>query len=232
MIRNSSLLAVMLFVLLLPAFALAHETRVYEINGEPYIFVVGSQNEPITVDDRTGVDLRVFRADPSDPTNRSAPGVEVLLGLEADLEVELQAGDKRSVFALSPTHGQPGRYEAIFYPTMATTYTYRFIGDIEGTDVDLSFACNPAGHVGSEADTTEVEISDDITQIYAAGDFGCPTDRMEKMFPEQAASNLALTQQIEELQAQQQRDRWLALTAGAVALLTLVLYARRPRNQN
>ena len=231
MVKKGSLAVLTFSVLLLPAFALAHETRVYEIDGEPFIFVVGSLNEPIAVDDRTGVDLRVLRADPTDPTNRSADGVEPVSGLESTLEVELQAGEERMVLPLSPSWGEVGRYQSIFYPTVATTYTYRFIGEIEGTEVDLSFACNPAGHVGGEADTEPVEISDSITQIYAASDFGCPTDRTNQMFPEQAERSLALTGQLAELQRQQQRDRWLALTAGVVALVTLILYVRRPRTQ-
>jgi hypothetical protein len=32
-------------------------------------------------------------------------------------------------------------------PTIATTYTYRLFGTINGALFDVTFACNPGGHV-------------------------------------------------------------------------------------
>jgi len=45
-------------VLLMPV-AFAHEHQIYEINGKIYEFTMGSLNEPVAVDDKTGVDLRI-----------------------------------------------------------------------------------------------------------------------------------------------------------------------------
>jgi len=33
---------------------------------------------------------------------------------------------------------------------VATTYTYRLFGTIKGAPFDVSFACNPGGHVAGE----------------------------------------------------------------------------------
>lgn len=221
------LLGLIIFTFLfMPTVMMAHETHVYEIGGEPYIFIVGSLNEPITVDDRTGVDLRVLRSDPTDPTNRGADAVEPVTGLESTLEVELQAGEKRLLLPLAPAWRDPGAYRAVFYPTVATTYTYRFIGEINGVEVDLRFVCNPVGHVGGEPNTERVEISDDVLRIYAASDFGCPTTRAGIMFPEQTLSSLETADHLLELERQVAQTRWMVVGVLFVVFL-LFLYRRR-----
>jgi hypothetical protein len=45
--------------------AFAHERQLYTIGGQDYLIVIGSLNEPIIVDDKSGVDLRVLTADPN-----------------------------------------------------------------------------------------------------------------------------------------------------------------------
>src|SRR5688500_8317951 len=119
--------------------AFAHERQLYTIGGQDYLIVIGSLNEPIFVDDRSGVDLRVLRADPNDPMNSSAEGAAPVEGLEETLQVELGAGNVTRVLQLEPAFGEPGAYEAPFYPTVATTITYRLFGTINNTPVDLTF---------------------------------------------------------------------------------------------
>lgn len=215
--------------LLVPMATIAHETHVYEINGEPYIFIVGSLNEPIAVDDRTGVDLRVLRADPNNPTDRRAEAVEPVTGLEATLEVELQAGDRQLRLPLAPAWDDPGAYRAIFYPTVATTYTYRFVGEVADTPINLSFTCNPAGHVGGAPDEERVQVSDRVVRIYAASDFGCPADRTDRSFPEVSAGSLELTEHLNALEESNMQTRWLSLVVLLVSFLGIV-YIRRQRN--
>ena len=42
--------------------AYAHQRQLFTIGNDDYLFVVGSLNEPIFVDDKTGVDLAVVHA--------------------------------------------------------------------------------------------------------------------------------------------------------------------------
>ena len=65
---------------------------------------------------------------------------------------------------------------------MATTYTYRLFGTINGAPFDVTFACNPGGHVAGE-DRTVVRVSGDGTRTGVAGSFGCPRSRSEAEFP-------------------------------------------------
>lgn len=168
-------LAVLAFlVLALPLTASAHQHAVFEIGGTTYEFVVGSLGEPIVVDDKTGVDFRV------------SAGGEPVEGLAESLQVELQAGDKRKVLDLEPMFNTPGSYAAAFYPTVATTLSYRFFGEINGTPIDLTFTCRAEGAEG--ADEGEREISDVVTQISISGGFGCPAEKAALGFPEESAS--------------------------------------------
>lgn len=167
-----------------PLVAGAHERQVFNIGGTDYIFVVGSLGEPIVVDDKTGIELRVKKADPKAPTDANATGAIPVVDLEKTLKVELIAGDKKTTLDISPAYKDPGAYKNTFFPTIATTYTYRFFGTINDTPVDLSFACNPAGHVAAPEETTEVSVTEGVVRKFKAGQFGCPLAKEELGFPE------------------------------------------------
>ena len=94
-------------------------------------------------------------------------------GLEKTLKVEVKAGPHARVFEFEPRFRAPGRYDAVFFPTVATTYTYRVFGTIGGAPFDVTFACNPAGHVRGE-DRSVVKVSADVTRKGLVGSFGCP----------------------------------------------------------
>lgn len=72
----------------------AHQRALFNINGQDYLFVIGSLNEPVSVDDKTGVELRAIYPDPSNPTDSRANGTKPVTGLEESLNVEILAGDK------------------------------------------------------------------------------------------------------------------------------------------
>ncbi len=176
-------------VALMPFTASAHEVQVFEIGGEEYQFVVGSLNEPVVVDDKTGVHLSVTMPEHAGMAANDHHGAAgAVEGLEDTLQVEISAGDAKKVLNLAPIHGEAGAYRAPFYPTVATTYSYRFFGTINETPVDLTFSCNPAGHGTAEEDTTEVEVSDGVTRISKTGSFGCPSPKEAMGFPEASAS--------------------------------------------
>jgi hypothetical protein len=126
--------------------ALAHQRALYTIDGKDYLFVIGSLNEPVSVDDKTGVDFRGIWPNATDPTNSQANGTQPITGLENSLKVEISAGDKNMTSGLEPAFGELGSYESkTFYPTIETTYSFRIFGDINGTNFDQTFSCNPAG---------------------------------------------------------------------------------------
>lgn len=181
-----------------PLFVSAHERQVFNIGGTDYIFVVGSLGEPIVVDDKTGIELRVKIADPKAPTDANAAGATPVEGLDKTLKVELIAGDKKKTLDLSPAYKDPGAYKNTFFPTIATTYTYRFFGTINDKPVDLSFTCNPAGHVAAPEDTTEVPLGDGVVRKFKAGQFGCPLPKEELGFPEATLTTIGLHEDAEQ----------------------------------
>lgn len=191
-------------MLALPVVALAHEHQEFRINGATYEFTIGSLNEPIVVDDKTGVDLRI---------NRN--GVP-LSGLETKLKVELIAGDKKKVLDLSPVYNTPGAYKAAFYPTVETTYSYRVFGELENTPVNLTFSCTPAGHARAEEDTSEVPVSDGVVRIHKEGGYGCPAAKADLGFPEASSDVVGITKSVET-------TKTIAIGSGLIALLSLGL---------
>jgi hypothetical protein len=186
----------LLSVAMMPMMALAHGHTSFEINERVYMFTVGSLNEPVAVDDKTGVDLRVTsmsrreheEGEMSGEENSGAP----VLGLEKTLKVELMAGNQKKVQELSTVYGTPGAYKTIFIPTVQTTFSYRVFGMIDNVPFDHTFICNPAGHPVSPEDKTEVKVSEGVTRILSSGAFGCPVAKADLGFPEKSASTYDL----------------------------------------
>ena len=48
-------------------FAYAHEKQLLSINEKPYLFVVGSVDEPVYINDKSGVEFFAYIPDPNDP---------------------------------------------------------------------------------------------------------------------------------------------------------------------
>jgi len=210
-----------------PQSASAHETHIYRIGNQFYKFVVGSLNEPITVDDNTAVDLGVTISGGPHVEEAGHGHTEVATpveGLDQALKVELIAGDKKKTLDLSPAFGQPGKYKAKFYPTIQTTYTYRFFGTLNNVPIDLSFSCNPAGHPQSEEDESEVRISDNVTRTFKRGAFGCPSSKADLGFPEQAVAltDIATKGQVAEANNSASGARSYGITGIVIGILGLL----------
>jgi hypothetical protein len=173
----------------------------YTIGNQDYLIVIGSLNEPIFVDDKSGVDLRVLTADPNNPMNSSAEGAAPVEGLEETVQVEIAAGNNTKVMQLEPAFGEPGAYEATFYPTVATTLTYRLFGTINNTPVDLTFTCTPTGEAGAVADNSTVQISEGVVRKGIEGGYGCPAPLADAGFPEPLMSNYDITTMLEQLRS-------------------------------
>lgn len=173
----------------------AHQRALYNINGQDYLFVIGSLNEPVSVDDKTGVDFRAMYPDPAIPTDSRANGTQPVTGLEETLKVEILAGDKNLTSNLEPSFGELGIYESEpFYPTVPTTFDYRIYGNINGTTFDVTFSCNPAGGETAQSDNSTVQISEGVERKALLGGFGCPEERVG--FPEPYVSQYEITQEI------------------------------------
>lgn len=217
----SALVAVLGFA---PALASAHEHQRFEIGGQMYEFTVGSLNEPLVVDDKSGVDLRVAMVGHEDMggNDHHAEGGAVT-GLEETLKVELIAGEAKKVMELSPVYDTAGAYKALFYPTVATTLSYRVFGTMNNTPVDLTFTCNPAGHAVAADDTTEVEISEGVTRHLKSGSFGCPVEKEAMGFPEDSASVLELAENSDGANGM----ATAALAGSALALLGVGFVLRK-----
>lgn len=207
----------------IPAIALAHETHTYTIGGKSYQITVGSLNEPIAVDDKTGAYLKVVLAGQAE----NAVG-----GLDQTLKVEVSAGDKKKTMDLEPIHGEAGAYRAIFIPTVQTTYSYRFFGTINDKQVDLPFTCNPAGHPASPEDNSTVNISSDVDRTAKRGAYGCPVGRGELGFPEPASTAVYINKKTEMLTTETASAKmagYAGIGAGALGILLGVMAMARRR---
>lgn len=181
---NKYIFSLLCVLALVPAYASAHERQVFTINGKDYLFVVGSLGEPVVVDDKTAVSLRIMEADPKDIGNSSSPNVKPVEGLEKALKVELQGDGVKKTLDLSAAYKDPGHYNALFFPTKATTLSYRVFGTINSAPVDLTFTCMPGAHVmGGTPNTEVVKLSEQVSRKFQAGMFGCPQEKTELGFP-------------------------------------------------
>ena len=50
-------------------FALAHQSQLFTIGDKDYLFEVGSLNEPVFVDDKSGVEFAAYWPNATDPLN-------------------------------------------------------------------------------------------------------------------------------------------------------------------
>jgi hypothetical protein len=178
----------------------AHESRLYTIGDQDYWITVGSINEPVFVDDKSGAEAFIRTADPANPLDRNANGTRLVEGLEKTLKFEISAGDKKKVFEIEPAFNDTGHYESVFYPTVETTYNYRLFGTINNVTVSIDFQCQTAEGEGQQDNSTK-QISEGVTQKAQRGGFGCITSRADVAFPEPYISNDELGNMINKTKA-------------------------------
>lgn len=189
--------------------ASAHESRSYTISGVPYSFTVGSLEEPIVVDDKTGLDLTISRYG------------EPFIGAEAQLKVEIASGSNTKVFDLATVYGTTGKYKTTFFITSGDPLAYRIFGTLEGRAIDFLFNCSAAGHaMHAVEDTTTVQVSEGIIRTLARGAFGCPAPKAAYEFPHATADQAALV-------AGMTSGRWMGGIALLLAIASLAVSMRR-----
>lgn len=183
----------------------AHERRVYQIGGSDYTFVVGFLNEPVSVDDKTGLDLSVTLGGgsatmgPDGDMDGPPANTQPLAGLEKALKVEVSAGSEKKILSLVPAMGMPGHYSAVFYPSAETTYTFRIFGKVGATPIDLSFPCTVSGQAPA-TDSAMAKVSDGVMQKSKSGAFSCPTSRADITFPVPVVTLSGLDQKVREFE--------------------------------
>ncbi len=218
-------IALLTFVLcIIPVLTSAHERQTFEINGINYQFVVGSVGEPVYVDDKSGVEVRVERVSvlPGHEEHHSDVGPGAVIGLEKTMQVDLVSGDRRKTLELSPGYNEPGLYRAVFFPTASTQIGYRFYGTLEDIPVDITFTCSPAGHVmeAPSINSDRVTLSPGVVRTSQTGSFGCPREKAEIGFPYEATELATL---------QSDSTRMIAWGAAALSLLAVGLVLSRRR---
>ncbi len=228
--RTAALAAPTLALLALPLIASAHQVATYQIGNANYQIVVGSLNEPMIVDDKSGVDLTVnkcFTASCSptrgDDGDMDGPAGEPVTGLDQTLKVTLIAGGQKKTLSLSPQFGKAGAYSATFFPTVATTMSYEFTGTIDNTPVDLTFTCLPEGTPKAPLDSTRKELGNGVTQTSISGGFGCALAKTDLGFPEQSAT-------LHDIAQSAKNGRTFSLAAIALAGVALVFSSMRRRS--
>ncbi len=171
-------------VLFFPSLASAHEREIFKIGNQTYLVEIGTLNEPVVVDDKTGVDLTVKTADPADPANFDSPNAKPVLGLEKSLKAEVSAGSKKRTFNLDASDDTPGEYTTTFYPTVQTTLSIRIFGTINSVPVDFTVGCLPEGSPEKPDNTNTATVSPGVVRTLDSGSFGCPVAKADLGFPE------------------------------------------------
>ena len=117
------------------------------------------------------------------------------------LKVEISAGNKNKTLDFEPAYGEPGNYEAPFFPTIETTYNYTLFGDINGTAFNATWTCSPAGGEAEPmSDNSTVQISEGVTRKGMVGAFGCPQSKTDAGFPEPYMSNNEIVTKLTQLE--------------------------------
>jgi len=179
----------------------AHQKQLYTIGNDKYLFAAGFLNEPVYVDDKSGVDLFVYTPDPKDPMSTDSNSTKPVEELQDSLKAEISAGAKTKVLDLEPDEEQPGHYTASFIPDVETTYKFRIFGNLSGSPISIDFSCSP-GAVSEDtiiSNSTE-KISDTVTRNGVIGGYECPAPRSDGAFPEPILSNVDIGKKISELE--------------------------------
>jgi hypothetical protein len=201
LLAGLAIAALLLFSMSIKGTVFAHQKQLYTIGGDRYLFVSGFLNEPVYVDDKSGVALYVYTPDPKDLMSTDSNLTKPVEELQDSLKVEISAGAKTKVLDLEPDEEQPGYYTASFIPDVETTYKFRFFGNLSNTPVSIEYSCSP-GAVSEDtvvSNSTE-KISDTVTRNGVIGGYECPTPRSEGAFPEAIMSNVDINSKIMDLE--------------------------------
>jgi hypothetical protein len=179
----------------------AHQKQLYTIGKNQYLFVAGFLNEPVYVDDKSGVDFYAYTPDPKDPMSEDSNLTKPIENLQDSLKVEVSAGPNTKILDLEPDEDQPGHYTASFIPDVETTYNFRFFGNLSGSPLSFEYSCSP-GAVSEDVmiSNTTQKISNNVTRNGIIGGYECPSPRSDGEFPEILMSNIDVNNKVMDLE--------------------------------
>jgi hypothetical protein len=178
MISGVAFLSAILLFSMTASSASAHMRQLLTIGGKKYLLEVGSQVEPPYVGEKNAVDFFAWTPDPHDPLNDSAKGIKNLTGLDKTVNVIVSAGPVSKRLDFTPNPSNTAEYDATFYPTAQTTYTYTLVGKINNTPVHISYRCVPGAGDDTPGNNTKATVSHDVVRDMVAGGYACPIPKV------------------------------------------------------
>lgn len=151
----------------------AHERR--DVANGKYTFVVGFLTEPALLEEPNGIDLRITDKATNTPVE----------GADKTLKADIVVGGQTKSVPLRARFGQPGAYTADIFPTKTGTWTFRFYGDVGGTQIDERFESGPGRF-------NDVQAKADIAfpaQTTSIGDLAAQVQRPAAAAPAPAATS-------------------------------------------
>jgi hypothetical protein len=158
--------------------AYAHMRQLLKIGGKLYLLEVGSQVEPPYVGDKNAVDFFAWNPNPKDPLNDSATGMKNITGLDKDVHAVVTAGGASKTLDFTPNPSNTAEYDATYYPTAPTTYTYWLDGKINNTPIHIGYRCAPGAGDDTPGNKTKADVSSGIVRLQVAGGYACPIPRV------------------------------------------------------
>ena len=174
MIGGVAFLSAILLFSMTASSAFAHMRQLLSIGGKRYLLEVGSQVEPPFVGDKNAVDFFAWIPDPHDPLNDSAKGIKNITGLDKTVNVIVSAGPVSKRLDFTPNPSNTAQYDASFYPTAQTTYTYTLVGKINNTPIHISYRCVPGAGDDTPGNNTKATVSSGVVRDMVAGGYACP----------------------------------------------------------
>ena len=173
----ASLSAILLFSMTVNS-ASAHMRQLLTVGGKKYLLEVGSQVEPPYVGEKNAVDFFAWTPDPHDPLNDSAKGIKNLTGLDKTVSVIVSAGPVSKRLDFTPNPSNTAQYDATFFPTAQTTYTYTLVGKINNTPIHISYRCVPGAGDDTPGNNTKATVSAGVVRVMVAGGYACPIPKV------------------------------------------------------
>jgi hypothetical protein len=178
MIGGVAFLSAILLLSMTASSASAHMRQLVTIGGKQYLLEVGSQVEPPYVGEKNAVDFFAWTPDPHDPLNDSAKGIKNITGLDKTVSVIVSAGPVSKRLDFTPNPSNTAQYDATFYPTAQTTYTYTLVGKINNTPVHISYRCVPGAGDDTPGNNTKATVSAGVVRLMVAGGYACPVPKV------------------------------------------------------
>ncbi len=189
----TALLVALVLLASMPNMASAHGKRTV---GK-YQFLIGFLAEPTFQGQQSGIDLRVCDGEcKTDPV--SSKTLNPIKDVDKTLQAEIINGKDRLPVKLSAVFGKEGSYSAVFFPTKAGDYSFRFSGTINGDSIDETFTSGKDG-------------------------FNSVLKSEQVQFPEKLPSPTDLQQQLKEAKDSASSATLFGIGSGVIGLLGLAL---------